>query len=169
MNQHRPVAAAYDEDFYAWTQQQAELLRQLQKAGAELPVAVDLEHLAEEVEDLGKSELRGTTSLIRNIMVHLIKAASDPKADAVNHWRAEATTFQADLPAYFTPSMRQLIDLDKLWKRARAVADTDLRKYGSSVGFSIPAKCPYSLDDLMIEDFDFDLSLLRIVAEPAAD
>jgi hypothetical protein len=169
MNQHRPVVAAYDEDFYAWTQHQADLLRQLEQAGLELPVPVDLAHLAEEVADLGKSELRGTTSLIRNIMVHLIKAASDPRTEAVNHWRSEATAFQADLPAYFTPSMRQLIDLDKLWNRARAMAEANLRKHGRSLSSNVPVACPYTLADLMAEEFDFDGSLVRLLPEPPAE
>ncbi len=169
MNQHRPVVAAYDEDFYAWTQHQADLLRQLEQAGSELPVPVDLAHVAEEIADLGKSELRGTTSLMRNIMVHLIKAASDPSTEAVNHWRSEATTFQADLPAYFTPSMRQLIELDNLWKRARAIAEADLRKHGKSLGSSIPVACPYTLADLIAEEFDFDGSLVKLLPEPAAE
>jgi Domain of unknown function DUF29 len=43
----------YDEDFYAWTQQQAALLRRLPPAGNEL----DLEHIAEEIEDLGRGSL----------------------------------------------------------------------------------------------------------------
>jgi len=39
----------YDADFYAWTQQQAELLRRLPTVGNEL----DPERIAEEIEDLG--------------------------------------------------------------------------------------------------------------------
>jgi hypothetical protein len=39
----------YEEDFYAWTQQQAELLRRLPAISNEL----DIEHIAEEIEDLG--------------------------------------------------------------------------------------------------------------------
>jgi len=49
----------YDEDFYAWTQHQAALLRRLSPAGNEL----DLEHIAEEIEDLGRSDLRAARSL----------------------------------------------------------------------------------------------------------
>jgi hypothetical protein len=48
----------YDEDFYAWTQQQAALLRRLPPPGNEL----DLEHIAEEIEDLGRSDLRAARS-----------------------------------------------------------------------------------------------------------
>src|SRR5215471_15258146 len=49
----------YEEDFYAWTQQQAELLRRLPTISNEL----DIEHIAEEIEDLGRSDLRAAQSL----------------------------------------------------------------------------------------------------------
>jgi len=49
-----PDGSLYDDDFYAWTQEQAELLRR--GGGAS---ALDIEHIAEEIEDLGKSELHG--------------------------------------------------------------------------------------------------------------
>jgi hypothetical protein len=41
---------SYDTDFYAWTQEQAARLRAKDSA------AQDLEHLAEEIEDLGKRD-----------------------------------------------------------------------------------------------------------------
>ena len=48
----RPTGPDYDEDFYAWTQYQAEVLRSLRTDDNRF----DRKHLAEEVEDLGKSE-----------------------------------------------------------------------------------------------------------------
>ena len=48
----------YDTDFYAWTQQQAAALRQ--KAFA----ALDLEHLAEEIESMGKRDRRAVESTL---------------------------------------------------------------------------------------------------------
>ena len=47
-----PDGPRYEDDFYAWTQHQAEVLRTM-------PVSdnrFDREHVAEEIEDLGKSE-----------------------------------------------------------------------------------------------------------------
>jgi hypothetical protein len=44
--------AEYDRDFYAWTVAQAEALR------AKDWQALDLQHLAEEIEALGKSDRR---------------------------------------------------------------------------------------------------------------
>src|SRR5918996_6193746 len=44
--------STYDTDFYAWTQQQAAALR------AKEFTALDLEHLAEEIESMGKRDRR---------------------------------------------------------------------------------------------------------------
>jgi|MudIll2142460700_1097286.scaffolds.fasta_scaffold98266_2 hypothetical protein len=49
----------YDEDFLAWTEQTAALLRRSRFA------AIDIDHLAEEVEDMGKRDLREANSRLR--------------------------------------------------------------------------------------------------------
>jgi hypothetical protein len=51
----------YETDFYAWTQAQAKELRRFARTRPNLPL--DLEHLAEEVQDLGKSEHDAVFSL----------------------------------------------------------------------------------------------------------
>ncbi len=56
-----PHGPRYEDDFYAWTQHQAEVLRTM-------PVSdnrFDREHVAEELEDLGKSERDAVRSQIR--------------------------------------------------------------------------------------------------------
>lgn len=171
MQQHHPVGAGapdYDEDYYAWTQHQAKLLRAIQTSASDLPSGIDLGHLAEEVEDLGKAELRAVTSLIRQIMVHLIKAASAPRSDARGHWRTEGTAFAVDLPDYYAPSMRRLIDMQALWKRALKAAKASLEESGDAIGPKVPQACPYALDDLLAEDFDFDRAAAKLGAERPA-
>jgi len=66
----------YDDDIYAWTQQQAEVLRRLAETRRDLPNELDLENVAEEIEDVGKSELHRVESFVRLILLHLVKAAS---------------------------------------------------------------------------------------------
>ena len=61
-----------DTDFYAWTQQQAEKLREVRDN------RLDAENLAEEVADLGKSEQRTVTSHLDQVLIHLLKAAYSP-------------------------------------------------------------------------------------------
>ena len=163
MQQHQPqISPDHDGDFFAWTQHQAKLLRAISSSVAELPTGIDLHHLAEEIDDLGKAELRGATRLIRQIFIHLIKAASDPKPEAINHWRTEATNFSLDLPDYYSRSMRRLIDMQDLWMRARKAAEVSLREHGSSVTPDLPAECPFTLDDIVSDRFDFDAALKNL-------
>ena len=57
----------YDIGFCAWAQHQAEALRAKDWA------ALDVAHLAEEVDDLRKTERRAVRSQLRLILSHLLK------------------------------------------------------------------------------------------------
>lgn len=161
---HRPTPAPdYDTDFYAWTQHQAKLLRAAGRL-AEVAPELDLAHVAEEIEDLGKAELRGATSLIRNVFVHLIKAASEPQSQAARHWRTEALTFAIDVAHYYTTSVRQLIDQDAIWMQARKVAESALEEHGGQLPAGIPKRCPYALAELVGDSFNVDAALARLTS-----
>ena len=69
-----PDGPRYDDDFYAWTQHQAEVLRSMAVADNRF----DREHVAEEIEDLGKSERDAVRSQIRRIIEHLLKLGYSP-------------------------------------------------------------------------------------------
>lgn len=60
------------QDFYAWTQQQADLLRH--KAFNQL----DLSHLIEEIENMGRSELRELEFRFTILLMHLLKWQYQP-------------------------------------------------------------------------------------------
>ncbi len=70
---------SYEDDFYAWTQHQAGVLRSLRTRDNRL----DREHVAEEIEDLGKNERDAVRSQVRRIVEHLLKLdfsrARDPR------------------------------------------------------------------------------------------
>ncbi len=59
-------------DFYAWTQQQVRLLR------AKEFTKIDLEHLIEEIESMGNSELRELESRLTILLMHLLKWQYQP-------------------------------------------------------------------------------------------
>lgn len=130
MNRHRPpVPSQYDDDFYAWTQQQAEAWRALDKHTATLPVQVDLGAIAEEIEDLGKADLNVVVGLTQQILIHLIKAVSAPDAMALSHWRVEATAFSLRLARRYVPSMRRNVDMQSIWDDAVKIAGATLEEY----------------------------------------
>ncbi|MDJ0680442.1 MAG: DUF29 domain-containing protein [Xenococcaceae cyanobacterium MO_167.B52] len=62
----------YQTDFYAWTQQQAELLRNKKIE------QLDWSNLAEEIEDMGRSEKRQLESRLEVLIMHLLKWQFQP-------------------------------------------------------------------------------------------
>lgn len=70
----------YEDDFFEWTRQQAQLLRERRFAD------LDLDHLTEEVESVGASEKREIYSRLRIILAHLLKWKYQPGARS-NAWR----------------------------------------------------------------------------------
>ena len=75
----RSHTTLYDEDFYAWTKEQAALLR----LGAIQDL--DLTHLAEEIESLGKSEMRALESHLEVLLLHLLKWQYQPGGRLTGH------------------------------------------------------------------------------------
>jgi hypothetical protein len=63
----------YDEDFVEWTRHTAELLRKHCFEQA------DIEHIAEEIEDMGKRDQRETASLVTILLMHLLKWQHQPQ------------------------------------------------------------------------------------------
>ena len=75
------IKTLYDTDFVEWAYHTAEFVR------AGRFDAVDLENLAEEIEDLGNSERKAVRSQLRRILMHLMKQQIQPERDGTS-WRA---------------------------------------------------------------------------------
>jgi hypothetical protein len=71
----------YDQDFYAWTQRQAELLR------SGIVEGLDLENLAEEIESLGKQQRQELRNRLGVLLGHLLKWHYQPETRSKS-WRA---------------------------------------------------------------------------------
>jgi Domain of unknown function DUF29 len=133
----------YDRDILIWSEQQADLLRRL-SAGERVNAAVDWTNLIEEVEDVGRSELRECESLLIQAIVHLAKLRAMPDGPT-DHWEAEVKAFLDDAAAGLSPSMRIRIDMGRLYVRAR----NRLPGYVVAGLASLPDACPFSIDDLL--------------------
>ncbi|MBY0332055.1 MAG: DUF29 domain-containing protein [Acetobacteraceae bacterium] len=153
----------YDTDFLTWTEEQAAALREL-AARRDLPNTLDLENVIEEIETLGRSELKAATIPIRLTLEHLLKLAFDPDSDAQRHWRAEITTWHADVLEELLPSMQRKIELDRLWQYAVRRARGPLQERDRSLPEWLPTTCPLGLRDFLAPVFDVDAALARIRA-----
>lgn len=154
-------SALYEEDVFAWSQHQAAALRRLAASGAALPNDLDLVHVAEEIEDLGISELNRVLGHLEGMLIHLVKAASSPGVEALRHWLVEIDEHQANAQRHVTNAMRQRIDLEKTWKRARRRAEMALSRFGETVA-PLPDACPFALDELLDEEMAAEALLARL-------
>jgi hypothetical protein len=159
--QHMDRPELYDSDILAWSEQQAAALRRL-ASRCDLPNDLDLENVVEEIESVGRSELRATESFIELILAHAAKAVSAPEGLAIGHWRTECIGWQAQILRAFAPSMRQRIDMDALWRSALRVAEAALAEHGRNLAAVLPGTCPITLDDLLVETFEFRDIVCRI-------
>jgi len=149
----------YDTDFYGWAREQAALLRGLANADTGL----DVENLAEEIEDMGRAEILKVTSLLRQTLVHLLKMAIDPDNRSAGHWFDEIVAFQGDAALTITPGLKQRIEIEKIWQVASNGASKSLEQQGVAVP-QLPTACPFTLDELLNAKFDPQLSTLRLTA-----
>jgi hypothetical protein len=150
----RMPAADYDEDFVAWSLDQAERLRALAASGAKLPL--DLPHLAEEIEDLGKNVRNLCRNQVRRIIEHLLKLQCSPAAAPRNDWKASIVEARQELRDNLTATIeRDLTDtLPTLFADARRRAALGIERHGeANAAKSMPRHCPWALDSILRDDW----------------
>ncbi len=136
----------HDSDFYAWSLEQAALLRAGRVAEA------DLTAIAEEIESMGKTEKRELVSRLTVLLLHLLKWRHQP-AGRGNSWRlsiANARDEIADLIAD-NPSLKAVLDevMTSAYRYARrkAAIETEMGEE------AFPAQCPWSFAQATDEGF----------------
>ena len=138
--------ALYDRDFYAWANEQAALLR------AGNLDAADIEHIAEEIESMGRTEKRELVNRLAVLLLHLLKWEFQPALRG-NSWRLSVEEQRYRLADHLddNPSLKS--------KLASATADAyrfaliDAEKETGLRRDMFPARCPWSFDQMMRQDF----------------
>ena len=122
----------YENDFVAWSKEQAEALRAEARAGSNQKL--DWENLAEEIESLGISEKRELRSQIQRIIHHLLKlehsTAAEPRRswdESIGHARSEIELLLKDSPSLVRDVQSMITDE---FARGSRKALRDLEKYG---------------------------------------
>jgi len=97
----------YDADFRRWTECQSGLLRRM-GAGDRVNDQVDWNHVAEEIESLGKSDRRQVINRVATIVEHLMRLAASPADPPRPGWRRTVITQRARLNILLadSPSLR---------------------------------------------------------------
>jgi hypothetical protein len=135
-------SALYDQDFYAWSNQQAALLRagQLQQA--------DIEHIAEEIESMGKTEKRELISRLTVLLLHLLKWRFQPSNRGAS-WEASIRVQRNRLVDHLddNPSLRPLTPnaVKAAYRDAvlEAIAETGLP------ASTFPETCPWTFEQAL--------------------
>jgi hypothetical protein len=132
------MSVAYEKDIVAWANEQASFIR------AGRFDLLDLENIAEEIEDVGKSEQRELESRMAVLLAHLLKWEFQPERRGVS-WAVTIRTQRerCNMRLRKTPSLKSsLTDEDWLidvWADAvdQATKDTNLDVF--------PSECPWEM------------------------
>jgi len=123
-------------------------LRSMRRADNRL----DREHLAEEIEDLGKSERDAVRSQIVRILEHLLKLEYSPAIDPRFDWMRSTIEARRVLEDKLTATLQRDIEamLPRLYGYARELAQIGLRKFGENPAAErLPETCPYTLEHVL--------------------
>jgi hypothetical protein len=132
----------YDRDFYMWTTRNAELLRAGRLGEA------DLEHIAEELEDMGKREKHELESRLRVLITPLLKWQLQSERRS-GSWRATIQVQREEMHELLAemPSLRNLLrkSLPRVYRRAvtKASGETGLSRK------MFPPDCPFDLEEIL--------------------
>ncbi len=142
------MGTSYDKDVVAWAAEQAALLRAGKLSD------IDIEHIAEEIEDVGKSEQRELASRMAVLLAHLLKWQYQPDLRTPS-WRATLRVQRERLSArlHKTPSLKaMLVDSEwiaDMWADARRDASKE-----TSIGYAFfPEECPWTMENVLSQEF----------------
>jgi Domain of unknown function DUF29 len=138
----------YDNDILIWSEHQAELLRRHAAGERANDRAIDWPNIIEEIEDVGRSELRSVESLLVQALRHILKAEAWPLSRDAPNWRADAIDFRRQARRRFVPSMRQRIDMAELYADALAAVPETM----DGLAPLVIQTAPPTLDELLSED-----------------
>jgi len=132
----------YEKDFYRWAIHNADLLSAGEIANA------DIQHIAEEIRDMGSRERRELLSRLRILLAHLLKWQAQPEHQSrscrvpVLNQRHEIALLIDEMP-----SLRRLLEeaFPTAYGRAVEMAAAETGFPGSR----FPKECPFSLKKVL--------------------
>ena len=134
----------YDTDIIAWAKEQAQLLRSGHFD------ALDVEHIAEEIEDVGKSEQRELENRMAVLLCHLLKWKYQPERRG-SSWEKTIHDQRRMLSMRFkkTPSLKPSLQNEAwrltVWFDAKIAAEKE-----TSIPFDkFPDECPWTAEQVM--------------------
>jgi hypothetical protein len=140
------AAQLYDRDYFEWAQCNAALLRAGRFDQA------DIEHIAEELDDMAKSERRGLESRVEVLVLHLLKWQFQPNRrsaswqNTIELQRMRIAKRLRESPS-LKPTLAATLEETYGYGRKRAIGETGLRES------SFPSSCPFTLAQILDSEF----------------
>ncbi|MBE9202711.1 DUF29 domain-containing protein [Synechocystis salina LEGE 06099] len=141
----------YEQDFYAWTQSQAQALNNQQ------PSLLDWQHLKEEIEALGRQQYRELVSRLAVLLGHLLKWKLQPEQRSRSWFltiREQRRAIRRHLLQ--NPSLNSRLP-EALEDGFEAGVDLALRETNLPIRV-FPEVCPYPLAMVLQDNFLCDTS-----------
>ena len=140
------MGTPYETDIIAWANEQAALLRSGRLS------ELDIEHLADEIEDVGKSEQWELASRLALLLAHLLKWHYQPGRRG-SSWQRTIKEQRRAIAAHIagTPSLKSALAnptwIEGVWadSLARAVDETGLDLF--------PDDCPWTMEQVISQSF----------------
>ena len=138
--------STYDQDYYLWFADQARLLR------AGIWQQIDVEHLAEELEDMGKRGKRALRSPTVVLLAHLLKYRFQPEQrtpswrGTIREQRKQLDALLSDSPS-LKPRLTEQLEDSYVSAKLLAAGETGL----SDTAF--PERCPFSVEQMLDEGY----------------
>jgi hypothetical protein len=145
---NQPMGTPYEKDVVAWAEEQVALLRAGKLA------SIDIQHIAEEIEDVGKSQLRELGSRMSVLLAHLLKWQFQPERRSKS-WINTIRTQRKEVMYVLgeAPSLKRRFDdtrwIDLVWSKARNQAETE-----TGIDFdTFPDACPWPMNAVLDAEF----------------
>jgi len=140
------TATSYETDVVAWSSEQARLIRAGQFD------QLDLEHIAEEIEDVGKSEQRELASRMAVLIAHLLKWQYQPERQSTS-WKRTIKEQRRALAFHLkqVPSLKSRL-ADPEWQGAIWADAVTLAINETGMG-GFPDECPWALVDILAQNW----------------
>ena len=142
----KSIQREYEKDFYKWAMHNAKLLRDGRLS------EVDIEHVAEEIESMGKGERRELVNRLAVLIAHLLKWKYQPIRRS-RSWQLTIKEQRVQLTHIFeeSPSLKHEVEtkLKDAYEQAAIIAERETALEEKT----FPKACPFDLNQCLNHRF----------------
>lgn len=139
------MATAYETDVVTWANEQARLIR------AGRFDLLDIENIAEEIEDVGKSEKRELANCMAILLAHLLKWKFQPERRGASWERTiKHQRERLALRIERTPGLQSCL-VDNGWWKDAWLDGIDKAQTETGLNIEVPDECPWTKDEILSE------------------